>query len=406
MKRLFWAAVTALLACLLMPVTAIAAPVGGRIHDTGTTLSAQEISDLNVTAQHIYEEYGFDVLLDIDETDPGSAQEYAERRYAELNAATNGVLLAITEDDWYIYLSGAANDLISEEDKDALWQAYNDAAWPFGGANLYLHEVDRLLRLGYGPPAIPAERLMPRLVDENDLLTATQEEALLAKLDEISQRQGFDVVIVTSYSLGGKTSTEYADDFFDYNGYGAGKGRDGILLLVSMEERDWAISTHGFGIPAFTDAGQQYMVEQFRPQLSDGDFAGAFTTFAELSDDFITQARNREPYDVGNMPDDFKPTLGSYLKLLLFSLPGGFLIAMLVTAVAKKKLYTVRLQPTARNYVRRGSVQYTDRRDQFLYSQVSRTARPSESSSSGSGGGSSSHTSSSGSSHGGSSGKF
>ena len=257
--------------------------------------------------------------------------------------------------------------------------------------------------------AVPEERLKPRLVDDDYLLTTTQQGTLLAKLDDISERQEFDIVIVTVYSLDGKTSTEYADDFFDYNGYGAGNSRDGILLLVSMQERDWAISTHGFGIPAFTDAGQTYLVDQFRPKLSAGDYAGAFTTFADLSDDFVTQARTGEPYDAGNMPDDFELTFQSYLMLLLFSLPGGFATAMIATAIAKRKLRTVRLEATAKNYVRSGSAELTDRRDQFLYSHVSKTARPSESSSRGfssSGGGSSTHTSSSGSSHGGSSGKF
>lgn len=405
MKRVLRAAVAALMICLLTPLAALAEPVGGRVHDSSAALSTDEIAVLNEVAEGIFEKYGFDVLVDINEADDESAREYAERRYAELNASTNGILLAITEDDWYVLLSGAANDLILGAERDALWQMYDNAGTRLEGVLSFLHQVDLLLSLRYEPPAIPDERLKPRLVDDNQLLTAAEQGALLAKLDEISERQAFDVVVVTVYSLDGKTSTEYADDFFDYNGYGAGAGRDGVLLLVSMEERDWAISTHGFGIPAFTDAGQVYLVDEFRPKLSAGDYADAFTVFAELSDDFITQARTGEPYDVGNMPDDFQLSFQSYLMLLLFSLPVGFAIAMIATALAKRKLRTVHLQATAANYMRSAGAEFTDHRDQFLYNQVSKTARPSESSSSG-GGGSSTHSSSSGGSHGGSSGKF
>ena len=67
---------------------------------------------------------------------------------------------------------------------------------------------------------IPDERLGPRLADQEELLTTEEQEELLARLDEISERQQCDVVIVTVASIEGKTATEYADDYFDYQGYG------------------------------------------------------------------------------------------------------------------------------------------------------------------------------------------
>ena len=107
---------------------------------------------------------------------------------------------------------------------------------------------------------VPDERLLPRLTDEADLLTDEEEELLLKQLDEISERQNCDVVVAAVDGLDGKSAMEYADDFYDYNGYGMGNERDGIILLVSMEERDWWISTCGFGITAFTDDGLDYIL--------------------------------------------------------------------------------------------------------------------------------------------------
>ena len=83
------------------------------------------------------------------------------------------------------------------------------------------------------------------------------------------------MAVVTVDSLEGKTSQDYADDFYDYNGYGYGKDDDGILLLISMEDRDYAITTYGFGITAFTDAGLQYVVNDFKPALSGGRYGNA-----------------------------------------------------------------------------------------------------------------------------------
>ena len=139
---------------------------------------------------------------------------------------------------------------------------------------------------------------LARLVDDADILTDDEEEEILERLDRISQEQECDVLVYTADSLQGKTATAFADDYYDENGYGYGPARDGILLMVCMEDRDWAISTCGYGITAFTDAGQEYMMDRVLPYLSSGDYDEAFMTYADMSEDLLKQARAGEPYDV------------------------------------------------------------------------------------------------------------
>ena len=71
----------------------------------------------------------------------------------------------------------------------------------------------------------------PLLTDEADLLTAEEEALLSRQLAQLSDQYGMDIVIVTVESTNGAEPVDFADDWFDYNGYRA----DGILLLVSME---------------------------------------------------------------------------------------------------------------------------------------------------------------------------
>lgn len=78
------------------------------------------------------------------------------------------------------------------------------------------------------------------------------------------------MIVVTVDSLNGKTVEEYADDYYDDNGYGYGENNSGILFLVAMDDREWNISTSGDAITAFTDAGLAYMGDQFVSDLSDG----------------------------------------------------------------------------------------------------------------------------------------
>lgn len=232
------------------------------------------------------------------------------------------------------------------------------------------------------------------MVDNAELLSASEKEALTEKLSEISENQNMDVVIVTVDRLEGKTSQDYADDYYDENGY----ADDGILLLVSMEDRDYAISTKGYGIIAFTDAGLEYIVDEFISDLSDGDYADAFQTFAKCCDKFITQAKKGEPYDTGNMPHSLLSIIWIPISFAI-----GLIVAIIVVGIMISKLKTVRMQPAASSYFKDGSLNITENRDLFLYNTVSRREKPKNNSN---GSGSSTHKSSSGATHGGTSGKF
>ena len=67
---------------------------------------------------------------------------------------------------------------------------------------------------------IPAGSQLPRLADDADLLTDSEEKELNQQLDTVSEEQECDVIVVTVDSLNGKTVEEYADDYYDDNGYG------------------------------------------------------------------------------------------------------------------------------------------------------------------------------------------
>lgn len=256
-----------------------------------------------------------------------------------------------------------------------------------------------------GANFVAPARTLTRVEDEGGLLSFEEEERLREKLDEISIRQGLDVIVLTNYSLGGKSPREFADDYFDYNGYGLGPNYDGVLLLVSMEERDLWISTHGYGITAFTDYGIDLIGDEIARDLGRGEYFNAFNRFASLADDYITQAKNGNPVDISSSYERPKKelTLSSLLgigglSLLVGSGAGGFYAKTLAnTHKTKKRAYT------AVGY-QLGVANFVNTFDRFINRTVSRTPilqnRPSGR------GGSSTHTSSSGRTHGGGGRKF
>ena len=242
-----------------------------------------------------------------------------------------------------------------------------------------------------------------RMNDSANVLTEDEDNELEDALEELSLRQSFDVVIATIESLESvdyDSMEAYADDLYDFCQFGYGADRDGVLLLVSVGDRKWHISTCGYGITAFTDAGIQYLGEQMTPDMADGDYAAAFRTFVQWSDAYIDAARSGRPYDVKNLPRE--PLSLMYLFLALGI---GLVLAWVVVGVMKSRLRSVAFQENAASYVREGSMNLTNSRELFLYRDVHRTERVEEKDSDSSGG-SSTHTSSSGVTHGGGGGSF
>lgn len=239
------------------------------------------------------------------------------------------------------------------------------------------------------------------VVDNADLLTQTEENELSKKLQDISDELQFDVVVVTTNSTGSKTATEYADDYFDYNGYGRGSNNDGALFLVDMGDRKWAISTSGYGIEAIVDSALDDMEEEIVPYLKSGDYDGAFNEFADLTYDIVNDAKNGKSYSNSTTSTTKNhKNIGTNL-IVAFSIGAG--ISLIIILVYRSKLKPVKLQKEAKEYIVPGSFNLRRSDDVFLYFNITKVPIPKNNDSDDSG---SFHSSSSGSSHGGSSGSF
>lgn len=231
------------------------------------------------------------------------------------------------------------------------------------------------------PVCAEYESRYPNVVDSADLISNDAE--LQERLENIGEKYGIDIVVVTVDSLSAKMATAFADDFYDYNGY----ADDGILFLLSMEYRDWAISTKGIGIKIFTDSKQQDIIAAMKYDLANNNFEAAFDIFSQQCEKILINAKRTR-----------------YIMIFGIAVAVGLLAALITVLIMKGQLKSVRYERNAGQYLKNNSVRLTQNHDVFLYKTISKSKR--ESSSSSSGGGSSTHTSSSGSTHGGSSGKF
>lgn len=237
------------------------------------------------------------------------------------------------------------------------------------------------------------------VIDDAGLIKASDEKELDKKIKNI-QKDKFDVVILTVKSLDGKSAQDYADDYYDNNDYGLDNEKSGVLFLVSKGDRKYHISTKGAGIKAFTDYGIGRIKEEIKPYLSDGDYFNACDEFLNITKDFVKAYKDGTPYDTGNPYNEEI----DYVILEVIALVIAFVIALISVGIMRLRMNTAKPKGTAMEYIKKGSFKLTSEKDIFMYSTVTKTAKPKDNDNSA--GGSTTHVSSSGSEHGGGGGSF
>lgn len=362
-----------------------------------------EIEQLNSKAAAISEQTGIDVVFKLSENSLEGSDliSYAENTENLGSGSDNCLVLAVGQ-EWYVHYTGTVTDFMTDEYEQALFDAYDEESSYESGARKFFEKAEEIIyanvEIDTTPETTePHEDGRPRLVDLAGLLTREEFNSLIDRLNRVSESKKFDIVICTVDSTDGKRVADFADDMFDYDGYGYGIDRDGVLLLISMEERDWYISTRGFGITAFSSSGIQYTGNEIKGYLGNGEYLAAFNKFVDICEEFVDNARNGDIDNNGTTESGSRPFP---VLLIPISLLAGFVIALIVVGVMKSQLKSVRSQAAANCYVVPESMVVTDNLDLFLYSNVTRTEKPKNND----GGGS--HTSSSGAEHGGGGGKF
>ena len=132
--------------------------------------------------------------------------------------------------------------------------------------------------------AIPDAGSESRVIDAAELLPEEDREYFENTIREYRDRMKFDIVVVTTADAKGKTSRDYADDFYDEGGYGYGRLKNGLLFLIDMENRELYISTGGDAIRLFTDDRIDSMLDGVYEEASDDDFSGAVEVFLQYVD--------------------------------------------------------------------------------------------------------------------------
>lgn len=236
-----------------------------------------------------------------------------------------------------------------------------------------------LLTLSFCVPVLASDGIMNYVIDADDLLTYEEWDPLEDQAADISQRHGCGVYVLflNDYTVYGDGSVyDTAAQLYHSENYGEGEGRNGIMLLVSMSTRDYALFVYGEKAEyAFNSYGLAELENAFLPALSEDDWCSGFSAYLTVCDEYLTQA------DAGN------PVQESIAQRILPVVGISCGISLAICLVLKSKMKTVRRKADATGYVAFGGLNLTGRYDRFTHTTETRSRIEKDTSKSESGGG-------------------
>ena len=232
----------------------------------------------------------------------------------------------------------------------------------------------------------------PPIFDNAGYLMQSELHELSQKLNKIRTKYQFEVAIYAESDMTSDTAEASADDIYDYNGYGAGKNDDGILLYICSDTREYHFTTHGKGLEYFNANGLKYLESKVIPHLSENDYYEAFEAYIKAADELLQLAENGTPYNEKQYSTKY------LIGVIVICLLAPLLIAFWMMKRKLKKMKTAVENDSAANYIKPVSMNIAVAKDLFLYSRITKTEKTKSSSGT--------HTSSSGRTHGGRGGSF
>ena len=428
MKKAYTALALAFLLALSLCTPAMAAMEYGVIYDETESLGSQELTmQGEQTLPQLSQALGLDLRVDVltqnsyDGLGDAAAGIYEEYDYGygeHKEGVTLTILLEpqdgdtyrmVDENDWCVYTRLSDERGSGQELSDAVYDAVQPymAARAWNGEDMTMSAValtqavdamaetaEDYIRTNCPPDSsiletseTPEMSEIPEapetveqgdgtdvkhILDTSNLLSHEEWEELESRAEDISNRQhcGIYFAMVDDY-------TEYRDgsvfevtyQLYHNNQLGVGDGRDGVIVLLSMEERDYAMFVYGeYAEYVFDEYGQEKLEEKFLGFFEYDDWYGGISHYLDACDEFLTKA------------DEGDPVRPSYWENILLVTGLSCLVSGAVCFWLLRSMKTVRAKDKADTYVSKGGLHLTQQLDQFSHTTVTRTKIQKESS--------------------------
>ena len=207
---------------------------------------------------------------------------------------------------------------------------------------------------------------MNYVFDLRGMLSDGEREQLEDRAEDIALRRscGIYTLFVEDFTAYGYGDDPYTALYQIYHaeGLGVGEDRNGVIIMLSMKERDYAMFVYGeWAEYAFDRYGAEQLEGRFLSNFSDGDWYGGISNYLTACDEFLELA------EAG------KPVRSSPLPAIGIAVAVSCLIAFLVCMILKGQMKSVRKGVDANVYTTAGGgLKLTDSYDHYTHTTETR----------------------------------
>ncbi len=378
MKTKLMLLLTALIICMsLFPATALALEVQNYVIDTSDILSENDEIILHTEAARIYNTYGVHPYIitvpdyDIFGEDPLEAVYLISDAYdLGIEYEDEVTMLVIDTDNnlhWPInYTLNTFADWYENIDAST---SYLSQGSYFSFALSYLQATEAAIpSTGTSPDPSPTPDTpvaldsvaIANVMDTADILSDEEEAELTALAQEMVQEHEIEVYILTVWDYNDilQTTDAYyaATEFYAENDLGYGEGRDGIMLMLSMAERDFAYITYGDRANDIFDNDTKIRIENdFLYYFADNIWFLGFSSFIKDSNYTVTHGWVYTAFNVG---------ISAFIAIL---------VAAFIAYFQYRKLKSVARRVHDMDYVPNGGINMQVERDTYTHTTTSRS---------------------------------
>lgn len=410
MKRKMTALLTALLLVLALGFPAMAAMEYGAVYDETEALGSVELTyQGEQKLPQLTEALGVDLRVDVF-TDEGvediSVSDIAVYVYENsgygcgeekdgisltlLLRGTEDGVYTLSESDWCVYalldpargsaqeLSGIVHDAVSPYMDERAWNGEDvtmSATALSQAVDAMAESVENYIRANAvtdvaGETAEsqtqePTGADMNYIFDLSDQLSYEEWAELEARASDISQRHGCGVyaAFVDDFTEYGGGNDVYKTTYQLYHAseLGMGADRDGIIILLSMDDRDYAMFVYGDHAEyAFDRYGQKELEDAFLGYFGDNDWYGGVSHYLDTCDEYLTRA------------EEGKPVRKNTLPIYIIVVAASCAIAGGICLMLKWQMKTVHKKAEANEYVAAGGLNLTKQYDRYTHTTETR----------------------------------
>ena len=151
-------------------------------------------------------------------------------------------------------------------------------------------------------------------------------ETLESELDAAGEKTGWNMLMLTTDDTNGKTTQEYADDFFD----AIAENGDGVALLIDMQNREICISTGGIAIRYLTDARIEDILNDGYEPISDGEYEQCLSVMLKDVLVYYDEGIPSNQYEYEETDIEITPAEYVITSVVLALIPGAIVFLVLV----------------------------------------------------------------------------